>query len=185
MLLVERFDRERGGARRHLVSARTLLQLSERQLLSSASYPAVAAILRQLSDGEEAAAHWFDRMLFNILLGNTDDHALNHLFGWNGRQLSLMPAFDLEQQPDSGALRSQEMIVGREGKRASFENALSAAAEFGLRTHEAHARLRNIVSRCQENLDEALMQCGLHGPAARSMRDLLLLDLPADSNDGR
>ena len=49
-------------------------------------------------------------MLLNIFIGNTDDHALNHLFGWDGQALSLLPAFDLEPQLDANVLRSQEMI---------------------------------------------------------------------------
>jgi serine/threonine-protein kinase HipA len=179
VLLVERFDRQGDGGRRHLLSARSLLNLSERQLLSHASYPAVAGILRKLADSDETAAQWFDRMVFNIVLGNTDDHALNHLFGWNGRELSLMPAFDLEQQPDTGAWRSQEMVVGLEGKRSSFRNALSAAAEFGLRPSAARERIRQLVERCQEHCTGLLDRCGIDGAAAADMRRTLLLDLSA------
>lgn len=76
-----------------ILSVRTLQGLSERQMLSAASYPGVARLLRQSAD---AAARWFDRMVFNIVLGNTDDHALNHLFGWDGRRLKLMLVFDLD-----------------------------------------------------------------------------------------
>lgn len=177
VLLVERFDRQGDGGRRHVVSARTLQNLSERQLLSNASYPAVAAILRKLSDSDEAAAQWFDRMIFNIVLGNTDDHALNHLFGWNGRELSLMPAFDLEQQPDTGSLRSQEMVVGLEGKRSSFQNALSAVAEFGLRPAAARERVRHVVEQCRENCVGLLERSGIDGDAAAEMRRILMLDL--------
>lgn len=176
VLLVQRFDRDREHARHHLLSARSLQNLSERQLLSSASYPAVARVLRRLSDNDAAAAQWFDRMVFNILLGNTDDHALNHLFGWNGRELHLMPAFDLEQQTDTGPLRSQEMIVGHEGKRASYRNAHSAAAEFGLRPTAAQSRIDGVIERCRLACDDALLECGLEGAAADSMRKTLLLN---------
>lgn len=176
ILLVERFDRQHAGERRHLVSARTLQNLSERQLLSSASYLEIAAILRQWSDSADTAAQWFDRMVFNIVLGNTDDHALNHLFGWNGHQLTLMPAFDLEQQPDSGGMRSQEMIVGLEGKQSTFANALSGVAEFGLQPAAAQKRIRQMVDRCQQSYRDVLQQSGLDGATAKEMQGILMLD---------
>lgn len=174
VLLVARFDRS-GESRRHVVSARTLQNLSERQLLSGASYPAVASILRSLSDRDDAAIRWFDRMIFNIVLGNTDDHALNHLFGWDGRELTLMPAFDLEQQADTGALRSQEMIVGREGKRSTLDNALSSAADFGLRPAPAKARIRAIVEGAGKFATQALKTAGLDRRAGARLREQLLL----------
>lgn len=174
VLLVERFDRK-AGARRHVISARTLQNLSERQLLSVASYPAVAGILRKLSDRDDAAVRWFDRMVFNIVLGNTDDHALNHLFGWNGRELTLMPAFDLEPQADSGVFRSQEMIVGRAGKRSSLENAVSAAADFGLRPKAAEARVRTIADAADAGFRQALEIAGIGRAAGEALRRNLLL----------
>ena len=73
--------------------------MSEREALGSAVYPAIAQMLRDSASDGRAAAQWFDRMVFNVAIGNVDDHALNHLFGWNGHHLSLMPAFDLEPQP--------------------------------------------------------------------------------------
>ena len=161
VLLVERFDRGAEGLRRHVLSARTLQGLSERRMLDSASYPAVARLLRQSSDDAGAAALWFDRMVFNIVLGNTDDHALNHLFGWNGRQLSLMPAFDLEQQAVDDDLRGQEMIVGMQGKQSRFDNALSSISDFGLKKNEARRRLDAIVDRCRAHCDAAIEASGI------------------------
>lgn len=161
VLLVERFDREATGMRRHLLSARTLQGLSERRMLDSASYPTIARLLRRSSDDASAAAQWFERMVFNIALGNTDDHGLNHLFGWNGRQLSLMPAFDLEQQAIDEDLRSHEMIIGAQGKASRFDNALSAAEDFGLKKAAARQRLETIVERCQMQCEAAIEAAGI------------------------
>lgn len=179
VLLVERFDREGDGQRRHLISARTLQGLSERQALSVASYPAVADLLRRQARDDGAAIQWFERMVFNLALGNTDDHVLNHLFGWDGQHLSLLPAFDLEQQPDIGALRSQEMIVGLEGKRATFANALSACLRFGLRPATARERLHALLDRCRQHCEAAFDEAGLDGADAEAMRQTLMLDADA------
>jgi len=34
-------------------------------------------------------------MVFNILMGNTDDHARNHACFWDGEFLDLTPAYDV------------------------------------------------------------------------------------------
>lgn len=177
VLLVARFDREASGTRRHVLSARTLLRLSERRMLDSASYPAIGQLLRQHSDDAGAAAEWFDRMVFNIVLGNTDDHALNHLFGWNGAHLSLMPAFDLEPQVPLLEPRVQEMIVGKQGRRGTFGNALSAAADFGLSMAKARGRVRSLIERCRASGDKSLHVAGL---LKREAADELLRSLQSD-----
>lgn len=160
VLLVERFDREADGRRAHILSARSLQHLSERQMLEVASYPVVAQMLRRSADKADTAAEWYRRMVFNIVLGNTDDHALNHLFRWDGQRLALMPAFDLEQQP-LDEQRTQEMIVGTEGKRSTFRNALSAAGEFGLRRAEAVTLIDRLVAICLASWKQAIERAGI------------------------
>lgn len=166
VLLVARFDRGVDGTRRHVLSARTLLQLSERQMLTAASYPAIAQMLRKHSQRADEAARWFDRMVFNIVLGNTDDHALNHLFGWNGSTLTLMPAFDLEQQLAIEP-RTQEMIVGQQGRVSSLENALSSCRDFGLNPALARERIALILRTCANNSSKILTQVGISERSAR------------------
>ncbi len=145
VLLVKRFDRNARGERRHVLTARTLLNLSERQCLSDGAYPAVARMLRTHGQRADEAALWFDRMVFNVVLGNTDDHPLNHLFAWDGDALRLMPAFDLEPQDAAAHDRRHEMIIGQQGRLGSLANALSMHAEFGLRRAQAEARVQRIV----------------------------------------
>ena len=81
VLLIRRFDRERaenGWTRRAMVSALTLLGLDER-MAAHASYEALADIVRaRFTDPAGTLAELFARMTFNILVGNTDDHARNH-----------------------------------------------------------------------------------------------------------
>lgn len=147
-LWVRRFDRLDGGKRRHMISVRSLAGLSERAALDRASYPEVGAALRRLARDPQDAARWFDRMILNIVIGNTDDHALNHLFFWDGERLSLTPAFDIEPQVEEAVQHS--MRIGPEGTRGSIDNALAPCAEYGLTRDEAEGRVERIVRRVAE-----------------------------------
>lgn len=59
----------------------------------------------------------FERIVFNIAIGNSDDHARNHAAFWNGTNLELTPAYDLAPQPRSGTEERQAMDIGRDGSR--------------------------------------------------------------------
>jgi len=136
VLLVERFDRRPDGSRDHVLSARTLLQVPEGSLDLDGSYPALAALLRKQGTSADIGERWFERMAFNIVLANIDDHALNHLFGWDGKWLRLMPAFDLEPCGSRDEGRHQ-MRITKDSFQGSLENAAAAAAEFGLSSRQA------------------------------------------------
>jgi len=77
-LLVERFDREKtktGWRRRAMVSALTLLELDE-MMARYASYEDLATIIRhRFAAPKPTLRELFNRLLFDILCGNTDDHA--------------------------------------------------------------------------------------------------------------
>jgi len=100
-IAVRRFDRE-GGMRLHSISAGTAIRAataagSEPQM----GYPELARVLRRIGVTEDDryaldARELFWRMVFNILIDNTDDHEKNHSLlvvhpGAHGR-LKLAPA---------------------------------------------------------------------------------------------
>lgn len=119
VLLVERFDRGAGGTRRAMVSARTMLGLDE---ISGryASYTDLADVIRgRFTDPDATLRELFSRITFNILTGNNDDHARNHAAFWDGRDLTLTPAYDISPQPRSGGEQRQLMAIGRDGWRSS------------------------------------------------------------------
>lgn len=90
VLLIERLDRMRsdgGWRRRAMVSALTLLELDE-MMAAYASYEKLAEIIRhRFIDAKRTLRELFSRIVFNILCGNTDDHARNHAAFWDGKQL--------------------------------------------------------------------------------------------------
>lgn len=120
VLLVERFDRtEIPGQRRMFVSALTMLGLDE-MMGRYATYHDLADLIRhRFTDPAATLQELFGRIVFNICVGNTDDHARNHAAFWDGQALTLTPAYDLSPQLRSGTEANQAMAIGRDGQRAS------------------------------------------------------------------
>ena len=139
VLLVERFDRVPGSkARRALVSALTMLGLGEIQA-RYASYADLAQIVRErFTGGRRTLRELFARITFNILSGNTDDHARNHAAFWNGRDLTLTPAYDVCPQMRSGGEAAQAMMIGEDGFRMSrLSGCVTRSATYLLSEQEA------------------------------------------------
>jgi serine/threonine-protein kinase HipA len=152
VLLIQRFDRQpsdRGMARRHMVSALTLLALHEQDSPDS-SYAAIADALSESGARGSIVAdrtELFARMVFNVLVSNDDDHLRNHAFllepgaGWR-----LSPLYDVVPRPQIAQERMLHLAVGPRGRLATLDNALEGAGRFGLSSPEA-ARIIDRVAR--------------------------------------
>jgi serine/threonine-protein kinase HipA len=128
VLLLERFDRGEGATRTMVVSGLTMLGLPE-EWLPSGSYPALLDTLSKESAVAKGLAEAvFRRVVFNIAIGNTDDHLRNHAAFRDGRHLELTPAYDLSPVLRSGETASQALAITRGGDRASSLAVLVAAA---------------------------------------------------------
>lgn len=133
ILLVERFDREKaakGWMRKAMVSALTLFGLDD-MMARYASYETFAEIIRhRFDDPKETLEELFSRIVFNILSGNTDDHARNHAAFWNGKTLSLTPAYDICPQGRAGNEVTQAMLISGENRLSKLKSCLDAAPYF-------------------------------------------------------
>lgn len=133
VLLVERFDRERaanGWRRKAVVSALTLFNLNE-MLARYASYETLAEIIRhRFASPRETLRELFGRLAFNVLCGNTDDHARNHAAFWDGRALSLTPAYDICPQNRTGNEATQAMRITGNANASTLTTCLMAAPHF-------------------------------------------------------
>ncbi|MHB1542590.1 MAG: type II toxin-antitoxin system HipA family toxin [Steroidobacteraceae bacterium] len=144
-IAIKRFDRDR-GARRHCLSAAVALRAAAEPF----GYPELAQLLRRkgVAQGERYVADMrelFRRMVFNILMDNTDDHEKNHVLIVTGRQqYELSPAYDV--LPAGQALGLQQMRVGRQDADSTLENALSMSALFSLESDEAAAEVRKVAA---------------------------------------
>lgn len=151
---VKRFDRV-GTKRVHSMSANVALKAAGEIL----GYPELAQLLRRkgyaLNDLHAQQMHeLFRRMVFNILMDNTDDHEKNHalLLADDFSSLLLAPAFDV--LPSGQALGYQQMRVGRDGTDSTLTNAISDCAQFGLTPAQAREQVRQVcvvVSSWQEH----------------------------------
>ncbi len=161
VLLVERFDRARAGKnweRRLMVSALTMLGLDE-MMARYASYTDLAEIIRhRFTAPKDTLKELFARIVFNILSGNTDDHARNHAAFWDGAELTLTPAYDICPQGRAGQEAGQAMEITRDNRASRLASCIDAAHHFLLSSAEAidliEAQLRcigqNWAGVCEE-----------------------------------
>ncbi|GHS90034.1 phosphatidylinositol kinase [Actinomycetota bacterium] len=156
VLLVERFDRPGGGRRRLMVSALTMLGLHE-MTGRYATYPALADVIRErFSRPDATLRELFARIVLNIAVTNSDDHARNHAAFWDGRTLTLTPAYDVSPQARAGTEVNLAMAIGRDGQRtAQFGHAIAAAGVFHLSEQEARDIVAAQVQVIHEQWDEA------------------------------
>ncbi|WP_320200607.1 type II toxin-antitoxin system HipA family toxin (plasmid) [Agrobacterium sp. rho-13.3] len=135
VLLVSRFDRTAldGGWLRHsMVSALTILELDEMQA-RYASYEDLAEKIRlRFSNVTNTLRELFSRLVFNILVGNIDDHARNHAAFWDGSELALTPAYDICPQGRTGQEASQAMLISGQWRSSQIAVCLDAAHHFHL-----------------------------------------------------
>ncbi|MEO8297394.1 MAG: HipA domain-containing protein [Burkholderiales bacterium] len=144
-VLVKRFDRL-PGTRVHALSANVALRAAGVEM----SYPELAQLLRRRGP---TAGHrnrlqmreLFRRLVFNILMDNTDDHEKNHaLLVSETQQYELAPAFDV--LPTGQALGYQSMIVGDSGAESSIDNALSTCRAYWLSRQEATEQVHQVAA---------------------------------------
>lgn len=115
-------------------------------------YPELAQLLRRRGPTEGGVAReqmreLFRRMVFNILMDNTDDHEKNHvLLVDDGQYFHLAPAFDV--LPTGQALGYQQMRVGRASADSTVDNALSEAVLFGMTRNEAVMEAAFVAAVC-------------------------------------
>ena len=152
ILLIERFDRKKtvtGWTRKLMVSALTLIGLDE-MMARYASYETFAEIIRHRFDDPKATLEeLFARLVFNILCGNTDDHARNHAAFWDGNALQLTPAYDICPQGRTGNEATQAMLISGGNRLSTLTSCLDAAHNFQLSENAARA----ICERQRETIE--------------------------------
>jgi len=155
ILLVERFDRPSDGSRRMVVSALTIMGLSAVASTRDASYLTLAQRLREIGSSPKADLYeLFARITFNILVGNTDDHARNTAAFWDGQQLRLTPAYDISPAPRGGGQANQAMEIGPGFRRSQLAGCIAAAGRYLLSTRQAQEIVEHQVSTIRACWDD-------------------------------
>ncbi|MBY2946998.1 type II toxin-antitoxin system HipA family toxin [Rhizobium leguminosarum] len=154
VLLIERFDRTHttDGWRRHaMVSALTMLGLDE-MMARYASYEDLAELIRRrFTAPKDTLKELYGRICFNVLCGNTDDHARNHAAFWDGRMLTLTPAYDICPQGRTGNEATQAMLIKGDGRASTLATLLAGAPDYHLKEAEAAALIENQVTMIAAN----------------------------------
>ncbi|CAB3758928.1 type II toxin-antitoxin system HipA family toxin [Paraburkholderia humisilvae] len=148
--LVKRFDRTDAGQRLHFASAMNLTGHQDGDDASTgASYLEIARVL--MTDGartDRDLRELWSRIVFNLLVSNTDDHLRNHGFllmpdkGW-----ALSPAFDMNPTADAHGLK---LNISEADNAMDLELAFAVAPYFRVpvaTAQEIVERQRRIVSQ--------------------------------------
>jgi serine/threonine-protein kinase HipA len=128
--IIRRFDRTDKDTRIPYLSAASMLQASREE---THSYTEIVDLIRQRSPWpEEDAKELWRRLVFNLLITNTDDHLHNHGFLYAGNnQWQLAPAFDVNPMP--GKFReSKTWLTPDSGPIVSIDMLIDACAYFSL-----------------------------------------------------
>jgi serine/threonine-protein kinase HipA len=157
-LILRRFDRS-GATRIPFLSAMSMLEAKDNEIHS---YLEFADVLRQhgASPRNDMQALW-RRIVFSVLISNTDDHLRNHGFVYDGPDgWRLAPAYDLNPVPVDIKPRVLTTAIDVDDSTASLELALRVASYFELQESEARAIVRE-VGKAVRNWQEEARRLGL------------------------
>lgn len=143
VLIVDRFDRI-GEQRIGYASAMTMLEATDGEHVS---YVDIAAVIEAESlHAREDLHELWRRIVFSVLIRNTDDHLRNHGFlrestaGW-----ALSPAFDLNPDPRPGP-KLLSTAITYNSREARIDLALEVAGLFRLTDEQQAATiLREVI----------------------------------------
>ena len=151
--VAKRFDRTTHGRRLAFVSAMTLTQRTDGE--PGASYLELVDLLQsQGAHAQEDSRELFRRVVFSILIHNTDDHLRNHGFLLSPEGITLSPVFDINPAIDRNELA---LAINEVESTCEVAIALEAHRAYGLTAAEA----KTIVSKTRE------VVAGWHSEATR------------------
>ena len=156
--LITRFDRRR-SERIGYLSAQSFVGTGA---ATGGFYTDIADALRaHASDPRRQMDELYRRILFTILVSNTDDHLKNHgLLHVGGGRWMLAPAFDINPQP----FRRRQLETGisdLSGNVASIEAALEASPFFGVARDSAAGALSRMISTLDEEWRAHCLAAGM------------------------
>jgi serine/threonine-protein kinase HipA len=148
--MVRRFDRTEQGGRLHFASAMTMTDRVDGDDASTgASYLELAEVLiKQGSQTKTDLRELWSRIVFNILISNTDDHLRNHGFILDpGRGWRLSAAYDMNPVPYADGLK---LNITDADNALSLELALEVAEYFRVSRTDA----QQIITQFQEAVSQ-------------------------------
>ena len=120
---------------------------------------------------QECCRELFSRMVFNIVIENTDDHEKNHAILVEGGRWKLSPAFDV--QPQLQDLNHKQLCAGKQRNASSPANAVSDAGRILLKPDKAIDLARGIAARAAD-WEQAFAQNGVSPQDINACRTFIL-----------
>ncbi|GHT73076.1 toxin HipA [Bacteroidia bacterium] len=140
---VERFDRTDAG-KIHTVSVAGLLHADYR--IPSLDYSVLLKVCLNLTKNMEEVYSLFRLMVFNVAIGNRDDHAKNFSFQYRNGEWKLSPAYDL--LPSTGFNGYHTTTINGQGIPV-MKDILQVANETGLLEKRAKEIISQVVDACR------------------------------------
>ena len=149
--LVKRFDRNAQGGRLAFVSAMTLTQHKDGD--AGASYLELVDLLQSRGSNRVAdCEQLFHRVVFNIMIHNTDDHLRNHGFFIDARGVRLSPAYDMNPSVDRTEL---SLAINEVDTECDLSIAMNAHKDYGLSAQQAEHVRREVQTAAVTWREEA------------------------------
>lgn len=144
--LVKRFDREL-DRRIHFTSAKALLGCTDGDYDSG--YLDIAAFIKSsgVSPKKDLLELW-KRIVFNILISNTDDHLRNNGFLLTEKGWTLSPLFDVNPNPYGENL---SLNISETDSSLSIDLAISVCEFFGVKSTVAKSTIAEMKKIVKEN----------------------------------
>jgi len=166
--LTKRFDRTDNGDRIHYASAMTMLGEHDNSNKKS-SYLDILSILGVISsDFKNDERELYKRMVFNICVGNTDDHLRNHGFLLTEKGWKLSDAFDINP---SLTANEQSLLIDFVDNSKSLELALSVSEYFDIKSNEALDIIKSMQNKIIQGLDYLPAKYKISKSEVRDMKD--------------
>jgi len=131
-LLVKRFDINQAGGRNHQISMQSLLKADN---YYNVGYRDLAEVIRHVSiQPAQDLQKLYQQMVFNVMIGNTDDHLKNFLMLHDDIGWRLSPAFDL--LPNIGFNGEHVLRIGSNNQVPGIKTLLAEAMYFGIKRRQ-------------------------------------------------
>ena len=156
-LLVKRFDLNKTGGRNHMVSMQSLLKADG---YYNAGYRDLAEVIRHVSSLPGRDLHrLYRQMVFNVMIGNTDDHLKNFCMLHDHDGWKLSPAFDLA--PNIGFNREHVLRIGYDNRPPNLKTLLREAGHFGLKRQQQAAEVIRDVHEAVSGWSAVFAACNV------------------------
>ena len=147
-MLSRRFDRKGDGKRIHFASAMTLWGLNDGDNANTGHgyLDIVDFILQNCTNVEDNLQELYRRVVFNICIGNTDDHFRNHGFLLTSKGWTLAPAYDMNPTLNE----YQSLLINSYTNKSDLNELLNSCEEYMLPKQIAQQIISEVLNAVKE-----------------------------------